>query len=162
DPETGVLYVPSIASFTIVRSTNPYARGQTLTPPPTAGRTPLPNLGNLLHPLTVDDLPIIKPPYSRVTAIDMNKGEHVWMTPLGKGPLRHPLLKDLGLGPLGDYAYRTNALLTKTVLFVTVVRLDASGLPNPPAWSKWSDPDADRQLVYVFDKSSGRLLHTVS
>ena len=39
--------------------------------------------------------PIFKPPYTRVTAIDMNRGEQQWMAPLGNGPRNHPLLKDL-------------------------------------------------------------------
>ena len=31
-----------------------------------------------------DGLPIYKPPYSRVTAIDMNTGEHLWWIPIGE------------------------------------------------------------------------------
>ena len=30
-------------------------------------------------------VPLFKPPYSRITAIDMNRGEHVWMVPAGAG-----------------------------------------------------------------------------
>ncbi len=32
-----------------------------------------------------DGLPLLKPPYSRMTAIDLNTGEHIWMTPTGNG-----------------------------------------------------------------------------
>ncbi len=36
-------------------------------------------------------LPLFKPPYSRMTAIDMNTGDHAWMVPLGDGAAReHP------------------------------------------------------------------------
>ena len=38
-------------------------------------------------------LPLFKPPYGRITAIDLNKGEQLWMTPNGDGPRDHPLLE---------------------------------------------------------------------
>jgi hypothetical protein len=43
----------------------------------------------------MDGLPIFKPPYGRITAIDMNTGEHLWWIPNGDTPERHrdhPLL----------------------------------------------------------------------
>ena len=48
-------------------------------------------------------LPRLKAPYSRMTAIDMNTGDHAWMVPLGDGDRyrNHPLLRDLNLPPLG-------------------------------------------------------------
>ncbi len=66
---------------------------------------------------TLDGLPIVKPPYGRITAIDMNRGEQVWMKANGDGPRDHPLLKDLNLPPLG-IAGRPAPLLTKTLLFL--------------------------------------------
>jgi hypothetical protein len=44
-----------------------------------------------------DGLPIVKGPYGRITAIDLNRGEQGWMKPNGDGPRFHPLLKDLNL-----------------------------------------------------------------
>ena len=58
-----------------------------------------------------------KPPYGRITAINMNRGEHVWMVPNGDGPRNHPLLKDLHLPALGSSG-RVGPVLTKTLLFV--------------------------------------------
>jgi quinoprotein glucose dehydrogenase len=51
----------------------------------------------------VPALPINKPPYGVLTAIDMSTGEHRWQVTVGDDPaLRsHPLLKDLNLPPLG-------------------------------------------------------------
>ena len=40
-------------------------------------------------------LPITKPPYGRITAINMNTGDHLWMVPNGDGPRDHPALKRL-------------------------------------------------------------------
>ena len=47
-------------------------------------------------------LPLLKPPYRRITAIDLNTGEHIWQIPFGKGPTDHPLIANLDLGPLGS------------------------------------------------------------
>jgi quinoprotein glucose dehydrogenase len=49
------------------------------------------------------DLPINKPPYGTLTAIDLATGERRWQVTLGDSPeLRaHPALKGLGLAPLG-------------------------------------------------------------
>ena len=35
-------------------------------------------------------LPLVKPPYKRITAIDLNTGGHAWMSPHGDGPRNHP------------------------------------------------------------------------
>ncbi len=48
-------------------------------------------------------LPLLKPPYGTVTAIDLNTGEHLWQVPVGDTPRirNHPLLRDLDLPRLG-------------------------------------------------------------
>ena len=58
-------------------------------------------------------LPLYKPPYSRITAIDMNTGEHLWMIPVGDTPDRikdHPALAGVDIGSTG-----TGALAPMTV-----------------------------------------------
>ena len=60
-----------------------------------------------------DDLPLYKPPYSRITAIDMNTGEHLWWIPVGETPNRvknHPKLKGIDVGDTG-----TGRVATMTV-----------------------------------------------
>jgi quinoprotein glucose dehydrogenase len=109
----------------------------------------------------IEGLPIFKPPYSRITAIDMNTGERRWMTPLGDGPRNHPLLKDLGLGPLGDEIQLAGILVTKTLVFVSTVNLAIDGRPAEPPWAKWGDPDLARKTLYVFDKNSGKRLRVI-
>ena len=49
-------------------------------------------------------LPLIKPPWGRITAIDMNKGEHLWQMASGPTPkaiAEHPALKGLDIPPTG-------------------------------------------------------------
>ena len=66
-------------------------------------------------------LPLFKPPFGRITAIDMNTGEHVWMQPNGGTPpeiRNHPALAgiEFALAPTGSQA-RAVLLVTKTLLF---------------------------------------------
>jgi quinoprotein glucose dehydrogenase len=65
----------------------------------------------------IDGLPIIKPPYGRIVALDLNRGEQLWTAVNGDGPRNHPQLKGLNLPPLGT-ASRPTALVTKTLLFI--------------------------------------------
>jgi quinoprotein glucose dehydrogenase len=107
DPETERLYVPSITSPIKVSLTKPFF-----------GRSGFRYVGALSK--SIDGprgLPLVKPPYGRLTAIDLSRGEHVWMIPLGDGPLHHPALKDLNLPPLGS-PHRGRVLATRSLLFV--------------------------------------------
>ena len=78
------------------------------------------------------------PPYSRMTAIDMNRGEHLWMTPLGNGDRyrNHPLLRDLDLPPLGGDDSRSGPLLTKTLLIHALTAGSTDGGPHLVAYDK--------------------------
>lgn len=113
DPETGRLYIPS--------ETNPIVFGLFPGDPDRSNfrynynLTPTPVLDN--------GLPILKPPYARLTAMDMNRGEIVWQVPHGNGPIDHPDLAGLNLGPLGEPVTGLNRcggpLVTRTLLFTT-------------------------------------------
>jgi quinoprotein glucose dehydrogenase len=46
-------------------------------------------------------LPLINPPWTRLTAIDLNQGTIAWQVPLGDGPRDHPALAGLDLPKLG-------------------------------------------------------------
>src|SRR5262249_18625781 len=64
-------------------------------------------------------LPLVKPPYGRLTAIDLNRGEHAWQVPLGKGPRDHPALKGIrGVPERLGTPHRGQILATKSLLFV--------------------------------------------
>jgi quinoprotein glucose dehydrogenase len=68
-------------------------------------------------PVGLQNLPLLKPPYGRLTAVDMNKGEQLWVVPNGDGPRNHPQLQSLKLPSLGTIG-RPVPLLTKTLLFL--------------------------------------------
>jgi quinoprotein glucose dehydrogenase len=59
-------------------------------------------------------LPLFKPPFGRVVAIDLNTGDHAWTVPLGEGPRKHPLLAPLDLPRLGS-PRRGFLLVTRTL-----------------------------------------------
>ena len=46
-------------------------------------------------------LPLIKPPYGTVNAVDLNNGTIKWQVPHGEGPTDHPAIKHLNLLRLG-------------------------------------------------------------
>ena len=63
-------------------------------------------------------LPLLKPPYSTITAFDMNRGEILWQVPNGDKMARvdaHPALNGLDLPPLGGGG-RHPVLVTSTLL----------------------------------------------
>ena len=62
-------------------------------------------------------LPLFKPPYGRLVAIDLNKGEIKWTVANGDGPRDHPAIKDLNLPPLGNPG-RVGPLVTKSLVFM--------------------------------------------
>jgi hypothetical protein len=67
----------------------------------------------------VQGLPLVKPPYSRVTAIDLDNGTFRWQVPFGATPdaiRNHPALKGLNLPPMGRQGLNPGTLVTKTLL----------------------------------------------
>ena len=110
DPETGRLFIPSQTRLRAVELVE-------YPPPATVGyftdpwATPVPGPRGL---------PLVKPPYKRITAIDLNTGEQLWMAPHGDGPRNHPALRHLNLPALGGHRgmHGGGPLVTKTLLVV--------------------------------------------
>ena len=125
DPESGLLYVPSLNGVTVMKY---------YTPDPAEGgnlNLTQAGFGSGTQPDMPDGLPLLKPPYSRITAIDLNQGDHAWMQPAGDGNrIRdHELLAHLDLPPLGDPGIIGGPLITKTLL---VSALSTGGADNGP------------------------------
>ena len=110
DPETGRLFVPSQTRLRAVELVE-------YPPPATVGYFTDPWAVAVPGPR---GLPLVKPPYTRVTAIDLNTGDHAWMSPHGDGPRNHPALKELNLPALGGHSgmHGGGPLVTKTLLVV--------------------------------------------
>jgi len=70
-------------------------------------------------PLNVDGLPLLKPPYGTITAINLDKGEIVWQIAHGETPdvvRNHPALKGLNIPRTGQETYNVGTLVTKTLV----------------------------------------------
>ena len=142
DPETGILYVES--------QTNPIGMAVVPTEPGTSDWDYVIAYQPSRGP---QGLPLVKPPYRRVTAIDLNTGEHVWQIPFGNGPTNHPAIKHLNLGPLGspygDTVAEGGILLTKTLLISYLSKGGELGRREPGTFLR------------AFDKKTGELLGEV-
>ena len=131
DPETGLLYVPSVNAHTVI----PFADADPNSPATMRYIWRWGQGGD--GPTMPQGLPLWKPPYSRMTAIDMNRGARAWMTPLGDGDrIRNlPMLRDLDLPPLGGDG-RGGPLLTKTLLISALTAGGTGSGPRLVAYNK--------------------------
>ena len=157
DPETGVLFVPSSNGPTVPfmgtmeadeSNFNYFRLGFRGVPGP-------------------QGLPILKPPYSTITAFDMNRGEILWQVANGDGSARvenHPALEGIDLPSLGGGG-RHPVLVTSTLLIHAqltsdgpklVARDKSNGdelaaivLPGNPSSAPMSFSIEDRQYIAV-------------
>jgi quinoprotein glucose dehydrogenase len=139
DPETGILYVPSV--------TNWWANAVT---PGGAPRSDMKYVGRSTQVERPMGLPLVKPPWGRITAIDLNTGDHVWMVPNGSAPdyvKNHPALAGIDLSGAGN-PERAPLLVTKTLLFSG----DGAGLFS-------SGPNGGGKKFRALDKKTGKTIH---
>ncbi|MYB08071.1 MAG: PQQ-binding-like beta-propeller repeat protein [Gemmatimonadetes bacterium] len=110
DPATGILYVASTRGCSAPRlvpgvDVDPDSNVEWVSVGPGGVRGPR-------------GLPITKPPYSTITAIDLNTGDHVWQIPNGDTPesvRNHPALQGVDVGNTGSRGHATK-LVTSTLL----------------------------------------------
>jgi glucose dehydrogenase len=112
DVEEGILFVPSLTIPVVV----------SLAPGEPGGTNPDYMRVGPIYPPGPRGLPLVKPPWGRITAIDLSTGDHLWSRPLGGAPREvreHPDLQGLGLdfSTMGQNG-RPGALVTKTLLFM--------------------------------------------
>lgn len=109
DPDTGIIYVSSRTATSVLSVVNDpnassvkYIQGGDVTP-------------------SIDGIPLVKPLYGRITAIDLTSGDHVWQVANGDTPddiKNHPLLEGVEIPATGKPT-RSGMVLTKTLLFTT-------------------------------------------
>jgi quinoprotein glucose dehydrogenase len=109
DPETGFVYVGSQTSPGVLGMNPNNAPNRTVDADYTlSGGLP-----------TVQGLRLLKPPYGRITAYNMNRGEITWQIPNGDTPdnvKNHPALKGVNIPKTGKPS-NAGLLVTKTLLF---------------------------------------------
>ena len=147
DPETNVLYVPSVTGLFVVDLTKPTSAVSNVDYVVDIGKVKLGEEGGFEHLAFDDGLPLTKPPYGRITAIDLDTGEHLWVTPNGDGPRDHPRLAHLDLPPLGQPG-RASALVTRTLLFIGEGSSILVGTP----------PGGGGRMFRALDKATGEVV----
>ena len=148
DAETGILYVASATAPTVAglindpnRSTMDYVGG--------GGRRSARDARQGCGEIGPLGLPLIKPPWGRITAIDLNSGEHVWMIPNGDTPdcvRNHPALSGVDVPRTGKPS-RSGILVTKTLVFAG----EGGGLFATPTW-------AGGEMFHAYDKQTGETI----
>ncbi|MEQ8953103.1 MAG: pyrroloquinoline quinone-dependent dehydrogenase, partial [Gammaproteobacteria bacterium] len=136
DPETGILYVPSRTALAVMSLEKDDNSDLDLS---AAFGVRVPR---------VQGLDIVKPPYGRVTAIDMNSGDHLWMVANGETPdniKNHRLLQGVDIPDTGT-PNRPGVFVTKTLFFFT------EGTGGPGA----------RPIFRAADKQTGEVLAEIT
>ena len=132
DPETSYYYVPSASGAIVVQLTEADPDESNL----------IYRRGGARSVSGPQDLPLTKPPYGRITAINMNTGNHEWMVPHGEGIRREIIDKGiLDPGPVGS-THRVGPVLTETLLFFAQI-------------------DGDRDLLRALNKETGEVIHEI-
>ena len=160
DPETNMLYVPSVTNMTAValqpggeRSDMNYIGGGGGGGGRGRGRGAAPQLGPGASRgpwgMGPQGLPLIKPPYGRITAYNMNTGDIVWQVANGdtyEWIKTHPALKGINI-PRTGRADEGGIVLTKTLAFAGqgcgLFRGGGGGGP----------------MFYAYDKMTGAVVH---
>jgi quinoprotein glucose dehydrogenase len=96
--------------------------------------------------LTVQGLPIVKPPYGSISAIDLNKGDILWQVAHGETPdnvRNHPLLKGLTIPRTG----RTGTV--GQVVTKTLVVAGEAGFGPTPSGQRGA-------MLRAYDKATGK------
>ena len=97
-------------------------------------------------PLRIQGLPLIKPPYGRITAIDLNQGVIAWQVAHGETPdeiRNHPMLKGLTIPRTGRPGF-IGTLATKSLV--------VAGEPG-----MFTTPSGERgAMLRAYDKQTGR------
>jgi quinoprotein glucose dehydrogenase len=144
DPDSHIVYVTSsigVNSMTICR----YAEGSAM--PHGICRGPEAGAFGGLRNVDVEGLPLLKPPYGTIAAVDLTKGSVLWEVPNGETPeavRNHPALAGVDVGRTGRSGQPPGALATKTLLIVA-----------EPGYGP--TPDGKRgSMLRAYDKRTGR------
>jgi quinoprotein glucose dehydrogenase len=152
DPETHIAYIPSQKALTAIGLV-----------PPGGGRSDMQYISGSAAPrtgggagggggegggpgLTVQGLPLAKPPYAQITAIDLNRGDIVWQIAHGETPdniRNHPALKGVNIPRTGRPGV-FGVLVTKTLIIA-----GERGTFTTPSGEKGA-------MLRAYDKATGK------
>jgi quinoprotein glucose dehydrogenase len=161
DPETNTVYVQANNSALSAGSLAPppagysdiqYVQGIVGRPFQPAGQAAEPGSRQAAAPrenvgrLTVDGLPIMKPPYGTLTAINLERGDFSWQVPHGETPdlvRNHPALKGMNIPRTGQGGM-AGLVVTKTLVVIGDPQITA-----PPGRQRGA-------MLRAYDKGTGK------
>ena len=124
DPVSGVLYIKANESPALIKLARPVRSATndaeySISSGAALGLSASP--GDKAEPEVEGTVPILKPPYGTLTAIDLTTGEHRWQVTVGDWPRirNHPLFKGLGLPPVGVVGSPGPMVTAGGLVFVT-------------------------------------------
>lgn len=106
DPETGMLYVGSQTNATVLALI------------PGGDRSDMDYVFGFARPQIAPGVPIVEPPWGRITALDLGSGDLAWMVPNGDTPdhVAEALDVDPAILPRTGKVSRAGVLVTRTLL----------------------------------------------
>ena len=130
DPHSGIVYVTSVkncSSRTMVTGEEADTRFQA--PTGTTFSQYAVGRGGFgpRHPAGI---PLFKPPYSKITAIDLNSGEHLWYIPVGETPARYTNNTALAGIDIGDTGTGAHAVMVVTDTLLLYASQSSDGTPT--------------------------------
>ena len=145
DPVSGLFYVKANNSPALIKLAPPSHSANndaaySIAPGATLGLASSP--GDRAEPEVGGTVPITKPPYGTVTAIELGSGEQRWQVTLGDWPRirNHPLFKGLDLPPLGVVGSPGPMVTAAGLLFVSGGGTTLYALDSASGKVLWSAP----------------------
>jgi quinoprotein glucose dehydrogenase len=150
DPEPGMLYVGTyrLPSLAVVVKPEPWESSYDF-------------IGKAKYLSGPHGLPLLKPPFGSIVAIDMNTGEHRWRIPVGRSEAMDAM-RQLSIHEQLGLPFRSWALVTKTVMIVVQMGYydpphSVPGLNIPLQELHNFDPH-----LWVYDKATGKMLAEIA
>ena len=106
-------------------------------------------------------LPLLKPPFGSMVAIDMNSGDHRWRIPVGRGETMSAI-RELGINVRPGFPGRSWALVTKTVMVVVQMGYYGSPRLQPGTGRPTVDLNNFDPHLWVYDKASSEMLAEIA
>ena len=116
DPETGIIYVATERGHSVIALIPGSERGKVIGGSNSNMNYVSRGPGGIRGP---QGLPLLKPPFGSIVAVDLNTGDHLFRVPNGDTPpsiKNHPALKGVTFPPTGKDTHAT-VLVTKSLLF---------------------------------------------
>ena len=112
-------------------------------------------------PILSNGMPMFKPPYGRITAIDMQTGEHAWMTPVGRGYEQLPEFTGREMPPMG-FPSRTYVVATSNLLMAVQEGVNLVTGTSPERNAARYQASSHLPALRAFDLDTGELIGEVA